>query len=310
MKDKFIDARQLRKDIKRLAKRRRDPKLKFSLTRTFDFVERKRRIPHSWYGTETFHAKKPHNSYRTRQHSKNPHLRNHQRNYRPEIPWLKGNGNPGFSGLEAILDSVPSQEVKPFVIGHDIYFNLETGPLRGTYRLGQVVGGIVVNPKHYGMETDAPSQFLIYKALFAYAGGSRYFFYDSNRFFGKFTEGDGTIMLQLEINEQLAYVNPVTLQPMKGSAIQMMLEYLDKDDGVQRYNRSHSNEEQQSRPKIPFREISAIREISHKMRRAKYMLVNAPAPYDGEAHKVVIPSPRRNYHKGATMWSYIPIVKM
>ena len=108
----------------------------------------------------------------------------------------------------------------------------------------------------------------------------------------------------IKVNETIVHVDPATLRPLN-SAIQLMLYYTQDGNAEPRYSRRFSNEEPQTMPKIPYRDIGALRRQSSKQRRAQYMFVNG---FNGEREKFMtnpnFPSDANYPRKKGHMFSY------
>ena len=87
----------------------------------------------------------------------------------------------------------------------------------------------------------------------------------------------------IKVNECIVHVDTLTLRPLN-SAIQLMLYSAQNGTAEPRYDRRFSNEEPQTMPKIPYRDIRALRQQSGKQRRAQYMFVNG---FNGDRNKFV-----------------------
>ena len=304
-----VDVDNPRKDMKQLS-REFDIRLEHIIGRTKEFIPRRRRIPGTRSKSEIYYTKIHDRSYKNRRTPRKTGARSHVRNYRPEIPALNRNMNAGFTGLEYILNNVPDDDVKVFYAEYSLYATITSGLFKGTYNVGTIVDGFLVDSDTLRPDDNLNIQSTMATILTDNSSYSKVYSYKNRNFFVTYLVNGDRVTLQLKVLENPAHVHSATLQPLNDSAIQAMFEYNDSEESIPRYKRLHSNEKQQSRPKIPFREIKAIRERPHSKRRAKYMLVNAPAPYEGEAHRVVIPSPRRDYHKRGATLSYTPIVSM
>ena len=291
------------------------------IERTKDFVERTRRAPNSSWKRETYHARRPDRNYRKRIHPRKSGARSHLRNFRPEIPVLNGNHHSGFSGLDWILNDTSSENTKPFNVADNLYVEVTSGQFKGTYRLGKIVYGHIVNPETLKQDVELDTPSVVAKFLSHFGNQDGTIFYREGNFYVRYSSRKYKFTLQLEVQEDTAYANPKILQPLNGSAIQAMFEYAYNESGVPKFSRKFKNEEPQSMPKIPYREIRNLRHGRQK--RSKYMLVNAPGTNDDESHQVRDPVPNRfrraesipvgenEYIKRIiTTWSHTPIVKM
>lgn len=318
-----IDERKLLIDILFLSALsiEEDSRLPLILERTTDFEHRTRRVPYRFFERENYHTRVKDRSYRHRRHQRKKGAHSHLRNFRPEIPNAGGARTPGFSGLESVIDSVKPENFKPFISNNQLFANVTDGPLTGVYRVGELTGGVVVDPHHFKPYTALEAHNLIAKALLHYKGCEQSTFYRDHKFYAIFSKGKEKIVIQLDFNEDPAYVHPKTLATLHGSAIQSMLEYLDENHTSPRYSRPHSNEPSQTRPKIPFREIPAIRKRTPGKRRAKYMVTNMPKG-DSDSYRLQEPVLMRhtqviNYSQEGrkvtmrtTTWHYTPLVRM
>ena len=287
------------------------------IKRTKDFVERTRMVPYSMHKRETYHTRKPDRSYRKRIHPRKSGARSHLRNFRPEIPQLSLNHRlSDLLTLDVILESANPIDTKPFLSDGNLYVSILSGEFKGTYRIGFVQN--IMDVDGYDGEIQNYGKPELSNLLNRDNVSARFYYEDSNLHLGLSVDGIERTF-RFDLIENPAYVNPKTLLPLGNSLFQLNLGYADGLFDEQRYERPHSNEESQTRPKIPFREISAIRERSHAKRRAKYMLVNAPN-YDGDSHQVQEPGEVRHskmeirhlkeaiVKKRVTTWGYSPIV--
>lgn len=284
-----------------------DTMLLRGITRTADFVPKRKSPKYAFGKASTYYTKRPDRTYRRRKSSRKVGFRSHLRNYRPEIPMLNGNHHTGISGLDWILSNVQSEAIRALNVENTLYIEVDSGKFKGTFRIGKIVYGHIVNPETLKEDVELDNQPIVAEFLSHFGNRKRPIFYSKGNFYVMYSSRKYKFTLQLEIQEDPAYVNPKTLQALSGSAIQTMLEYANSESVIPRFSRKFKNEEPQSMPKIPYREIKNLRHGGQK--RANYMLVNAHA-YDDSSHKKDEPSKVRNFHHGATTWSYTPIVKM
>lgn len=305
---KVIDANRLYFDILWLSTSA-DPRLSQLLKRTDDFVRRRNGSVHD-SGSITDHLARRHDRiYRNRKTPRKAGSRNHTRNYRPEIPALNGSHPLGFSGLETVLNSVPNDSVRPFLNEDKLYIRISEGFFKGVYRIGGVIDSLVMNSTSLKKDTSLSAHSLIAKALSSYPKCDRHFSYKNGKFYAEFSDGNEQVIVQLKVKGEPAYANPTTLQPLQNSAIQAMFDYLENQEVAPKYARLHSNEESQSRPKIPFREIESIRYRSHKRKRAKYMVVDKVVDVSDNYPPLQL-HPKRFRSKGQTTWAYSPIIRL
>ncbi len=154
---------------------------------------------------------------------------------------------------------------------------------------------------------------------------NRVFFYRDGNLYLNITEGEvkGTYLLKgdyLKNPIDLVYhikgkcptnpsdviqVDSYTLKPIVDSALQIIIDYELSQIADPKYSRKFSDELPQTMPKIPYKEIRALRTQSTKLRKASYMLVNCRPPIDVKSLNNSIPVKKcgkRYYHTGN--WTY------
>lgn len=294
-----------------------DEAIRRKLRRTNDFVPRTRHVPYS-LGRETYHTRRPDRTYRKRIHPRKSGARSHLRNFRPEIPQIALNhGHSDLMTLESILEITQGMDTKPFLSESNLYVSIATGQYKGTYRIGFVQN--IKDADKYDSKSRNYSQSELSHLLAQNNFEARFFYEDSNLHLGLSVD-DTEKTFRFVLIENPTYVDPKTLRPLVNASFQTNFEYANGLFDVQRYERPHSNEESQTRPKIPFREISAIRYRSQKLRRAKYMVIDMPKDRADESHTPREPVPVQHrqatsYTEGAkpvtvTTWHYTPLVRM
>jgi|GEM_PF-5171415 hypothetical protein len=284
-----------------------DTELLRGVRRTVDFVSKRKSAQHSFGKARIHYTRRPDRAYRRRKSSQKAGARSHIRNYRPEIPILNGNHHSGFSGLDYILYNVPIKDIKPFNVDNNLYVEVASGQFKGTYRVGRIIYGHIVNPETLKEDVELDNQTIVAEFLSHFGDHKRPVFYSEGNFYLKYSSRKYKFTLQLEIQDDTAYVNPKTLQRLNGSQIQAMLEHTNTESVVPRFSRKFKHEEPQTMPKIPYREIRNLRHGGQN--RSKYMLVNAPS-FDIESFPARTPIKFKIKQQGRTIWAYTPIVKM
>ncbi|MBI1936044.1 hypothetical protein HYS31_06400 [Candidatus Woesearchaeota archaeon] len=89
----------------------------------------------------------------------------------------------------------------------------------------------------------------------------------------KVSYGD-EIQIYLPQGNKFILVDRRTLKPLSNSGIQAIVDYESNPALIPRYSRKFSNEEPQTMPKIPYREIGSHRALSHGRSRRQYMNLN------------------------------------
>lgn len=297
-----------------------DEAIQRRLRRTHDFVPRTRHVPYSMRKRETYHARRPDSTYRRRIHPRKSGARSHLRNFRPEIPQITlAHGHSDLMTLESILEITQGVDTKPFLSGSNLYVSIATGQYEGIYRIGFVQN--IKEVSKYGSKSRNYSKSELSNLLAQNNFEAGFFYEDSNLHLGLLVD-DIERTFRFALIENPAHVDPKTLRPLVNASFQANFEYANGLFDVQRYGRPYSNEESQTRPKIPFREISAIRYRSPKLRRAKYMVIDMPKDRADKSHTSKEPVLVRHrqatsYTEGAkriavtaTTWHYTPLVRM
>lgn len=285
-----------------------DEKFSRAEKRTEDFVPRARRIPYSFGSREIYHTRRRDRVYVKRNTPRKAGTRSHIRNFRPEIPNLALNkGSSSLLTLESILNYGEEFGLTPFLANENLYVSVADGEFRGTYRIGLLKYVEVLTDDEFAPQ---PYSKLQLADLLVQNNLPAKLFYDDGKLNIKLGSGWEQREFWLYISENPAFVDPKSLLPLINSPHQLNLQYCDNGDITPKYTRKHSNEESQTRPKIPFREIKALRKRSHTRGRAHYMLVNAPPTCRHEEYGVINPSPIREHQRDTTTWSYTPLVKL
>ena len=207
--------------------------------------------------------------------------------------------------LESILERAEWQS-KPFLSGDNLYVSIDSDQFKGTYRIGLVQD--ITEIDRYGSKPRkyCKSEF---SDLLRQNEFSARFYYDEGKLYLGLSVDGIERTFRLGLIENPTHVDPKTLRPLVNASFQANFEYANGLFDWQKYERPHSNEESQTRPKIPFREIDAIRYRTRKMRRAKYMAVDRGIDISDE-HSPSTPQLIKFRSGKETTWAYTPIVKM